>query len=137
MCAGAPHVPPLYVQTPANLLEVLRIVCHGTSEGDPRFIYEYAAWSFLIFNKKRWFTHLFSFSLTTIKLMAQIKKQKSSKSSHLRSWNQRPCFIKPQLDSSVRDHLLKYEKIRLITVMGRLPQLASMCHISMASATTG
>lgn len=36
------------------------IVCHESiSEGNPYFIYEYAAWSFLIFNKEIWFTHLF------------------------------------------------------------------------------
>lgn len=35
------------------------IVCHRTTKGDPYFIYEYAAWSFLIFNKEIWFTHLF------------------------------------------------------------------------------
>lgn len=33
--------------------------CHSTSKGDPYFIYEYAAWSFLIFNKEIWFTNLF------------------------------------------------------------------------------
>lgn len=35
------------------------IVRHRTTKGDPYFIYEYAAWSFLIFNKEIWFTHLF------------------------------------------------------------------------------
>lgn len=35
------------------------MVGHGSSEGEPDFIYEYNAWSFLIFNKETRFTSLF------------------------------------------------------------------------------
>lgn len=38
--------------------------CHSTSKGDPYFIYEYAAWSFLKFNKEIWFTNLFLICVT-------------------------------------------------------------------------
>lgn len=56
LCWG---VTPLHSDSSASEELSLHIVCHGTSEGDPYFIYEYAAWSFLIFNKEIWFTNVF------------------------------------------------------------------------------
>lgn len=50
------HPTPLYIRSRQRKWLA---VCRGSSEGDLDFIYEYIAWSFLIFNKETLFSSLF------------------------------------------------------------------------------
>lgn len=61
VCAGAaPCVASLRSNSDGSEDGTWTVIAFSLSqEGDPYFIYEYAAWSFLIFNKEIWFTDLF------------------------------------------------------------------------------